>query len=154
VSRAGLLLLCMMAFLSGEGGVLLKQLPGEYAIGVAMVCGVLGCVSWWRGGTTNQQRGDAPFEQFIAEMKGVCPWMTWDDTVLMRQAFSSVNPLSRGDGDLDVVAQAALRLAERARATGDERRAWVCWQRYLEVCAWQQGQEYPWPALPQELEEV
>ena len=31
---------------------------------------------------------------------------------------------------------------------------WAFWQRYSEVRAWQQGQEYTWPALPQELEEV
>ena len=154
MSRAGLVLLCVMAFLLGEGGVLLKHLPVVYGIGVAMVCGVLDCVSWWRGGTTNQQRGDAPFEQFIAEMKGVCPPITWDDTVLLRQAFSSVNPLSRADGDLDVVAHAALWLAERAWLCHDERRAWAFWQRYSEVRAWQQGQEYAWLALPQELEEV
>ena len=154
MSRAGLVLLCLMAFLAGEGGVLLKQLPVAYAIGVALGCGVLGCVSWWKGGTTNQQRGDAPFEQFIAEMKGVCPPITWGDVVALRQAFSSLSPSSGGDEDVDVMAQAALRLAEQARATGDERRAWVFWQRYLEVCAWQQGQEYTWPALPQELEEV
>jgi hypothetical protein len=154
VSRAGWVLLCLMAFLVGEGGVLLKHFPVAYAIGVAMVCGVLGCLSWWKGGTTNQQRSDAPFEQFIVEMKGVCPWMTWDDMVLMRQAFSSLNPLSRGDGDLDVVAQAALRLAERACLYHDEQRAWAFWQRYQEVRAWQQGQEYTWLPLPEELKEV
>src|SRR6266566_8072532 len=98
VSRTVLALLCGMAFLAGEAGVLLKHLSVAYVIGVALVCGVVGCVSWWKGGTTHQPRGDASFESFIAEMKGVCPWMTGDDVVLVRQAFAS---LSGGDEDLD-----------------------------------------------------
>ncbi len=146
--------MCSLAFLAGEAGVLLKHLSVEYVIGVAMVCGVLGCVSWWKGGTTNRQRGDASFESFIAETKGVCPWMTGEDVVLVRQAFSSVHPLSGGDGDLDGVAQAALRLTERACLCHDERRAFAFWQRYQEVRAWQQGQEYTWLPLPEALEEV
>ncbi len=154
MSRAGLVLVCILAFLSGEGGVLLKHLPVGYAIAVAMVCAVVGWLSWWKGGTTHQQRGDASFESFIAEMKGVCPWMTGEDVVLVRQAFSSLHPLSRGDEDLDGVAQAALHLAERACLCHDEQRAWGFWQRYLEVRAWQQGQEYTWLPLPEALEEV
>ena len=154
MNRAGLVLVCMLAFLSGEGGVLLKQLSVGYAIGVAMVCGVVGWLSWWKGGTTNQPRGDVSFESFIAEMKGVCPWMTGEDVVLVRQAFSSLHPLSGGDEDLDVVAQAALCLAERACLCHDEQRAWAFWQRYQEVHAWQQGQEYTWLPLPEALEEV
>jgi len=154
VNRTGLVLVCIVAFLAGEGGVLLKHLPVGYAVGVALVCGVVGWLSWWKGGTTNQQRGDASFESFIAEMKGVCPWMTWDDVVLVRQAFSSVHPLSGGDEDLEGVAQAALRLAERACLCHDERRAFAFWQRYQEVRAWQQGQEYTWLPLPEALEEV
>ncbi len=154
MSRVGLALVCIVAFLSGEGGVLLKHLPVEYVIGVALVCSVLGCVSWWKSGTTNQQRGDVSFESSIAEMKGVCPWMTGEDVVLVRQAFSSVHPLSRGDEDLDGVAQAALRLAERACLCHDEQRAWAFWQRYQEVRAWQQGREYTWLPLPEALEEV
>ena len=154
MSRVGLALMCGMAFLAGEGGVLLKHLPVEYVIGGALVCSVLGCVSWWKSGTTNQPRGDVSCESFIAEMKGVCPWMTWEDVVLVRQAFSSVHPLSRGDEDLDGVAQAALRLAERACLCHDEQRAWAFWQRYQEVRAWQQGREYTWLPLPEALEEV
>ena len=154
MSRVGLALVCIVAFLAGEGGVLLKHLPVAYVIGVALVCGVVGWLSWWKGGTTNQQRGDASFESFIAEMKGVCPWMTPDDVVLVRQAFSSLFPPFGGDEDLEVVAQAALRLAERACLCHDEQRAWAFWQRYQEVRAWQQGREYTWLPLPQELEEV
>ena len=154
MNRAGLALVCIVAFLSGEGGVLLKHLPVEYVIGVAMVCGVVGWLSWRKGGTTNQQRGDASFESFIAEIKGVCPWMTGDDVVLVRQAFSSLFPPSGSDEDLEVVAQAALRLAERACLCHDEQRAWAFWQRYCEVRAWQQGQAYTWLPLPPEFEEV
>ena len=154
MNRAGLALVCIVAFPSGEGGVLLKHLPVAYVIGVALVCGVVGWLSWWKGGTTNRPRGDASFESFIAEMKGVCPWMTWDDVVLVRQAFSSVHSLSGGDEDLDGVAQAALRLAERACVFHDEPRAWAFWQRYQEVCAWQHGREYTWLPLPEALEEV
>ena len=154
MNRAGLALVCLLAFLAGEGGVLLKHVPVEYVIGVAMVCGVVGWLSWWKGRTPNQQPGDASFESFIAEMKGVCPWMTWDDVVLVRQAFSSVHPLSGGDEDLDMVAQAALRLAERACLCHDERRAFAFWQRYQEVRACKLGQEYTWLPLPEALEEV
>ena len=154
MNRAGLALVCGMAFLAGEGGVLLKHLPVEYVIGVALVCGVVGWLSWWKGGTTNQQRGDASFESFIAEMKGVCPWMTGEDVVLVRHAFSSLHPLSGGDEDLDGVAQAALRITERACLCHDEQRAWAFWQRYQEVRAWQQGREYTWLLLPEALEEV
>jgi hypothetical protein len=111
-------------------------------------------VSWWRGGTINQQRGDASFESFIAEMKGVCPWITGEDVVLVRQAFSSLHPSSGGDEDLEGVAQAALRLTERACLCHDERRAFAFWQRYQEVRAWQQGQEYTWLPLPEAFEEV
>src|SRR2546422_914865 len=107
VSRVGLVLVCMLAFLSGEGGVLLKHLPVGYAIGVALVYGVVGWLSWWKGGTTHQPRGDASFESFIVEMKDVCPWMTSDDEVLVRQAFASLFPPSGGAEDLDGVAQAA-----------------------------------------------
>src|SRR5437588_8434666 len=154
MNRAGLVLVCMLAFLSGEGGVLLKQLSVGYAIGVAMVCAVVGWLSWWKGGTTKQQRGDASFESFIAEMKGVCPWMTWEDVVLVRQAFAFVHPLSRGDEDLDGVAQAALRLTERACLCHDERRAFAFWQRYQEVRACKLGQEHTWLPLPEALKEV
>ena len=154
MNRVGLALVCIVAFLAGEGGVLLKQLPVEYVIGVALVCGVVGWLSWWKGGTANQPRGDASFESFIAEMKGVCPWMTSEDVVLVRQAFSSLFPPSGGAEDLDVVAQAALRLTERACLCHDERRAFAFWQRSQEVRAWQQGQEYSWLPLPEALEEV
>jgi hypothetical protein len=154
VNRVGLALVCIVAFLAGEGGVLLKHLPVGYVIGVALVCGVVGWLSWWKGGTTNQPRGDASFESFIAEMKGVCPWMTSEDVVLVRKAFSSLFPPSGGAEDLDVVAQAALCLAERACLCHDERRAFAFWQRYQEVRAWQQGQEYAWLPLPEALEEV
>jgi hypothetical protein len=154
VKQAGLALVCIVAFLAGEAGVLLKHLPVAYVIGVALVCGVVGWLSWWKGGTTHQQRGDVSFEPFIAEMKGVCPWMTGDDVVLVRQAFSSLFPPSGGDEDLEVVAQAALRLTERACLCHDEQRAWAFWQRYQEVRAWQQGQEYTWLSLPKALEEV
>jgi len=143
-----------MAFLTGEAGVLLKHVSIEYAVGIAMVCAVLGWLSWWKGETTKQQRGDASFEPFIAEMKGVCPWMTGEDVVLVRQTFASLFPPSGGDEDLEVVAQAALRVAERACLCHDEQRAWAFWQRYQEVRAWQQGREYTWLPLPQELEEV
>ena len=154
MKRAGLALVCIVAFLAGEGGVLLKQLPVGYAVGVAMVCGVVGWLSWWKSGTANQQRGDASFESFIAEMKGVCPPITWEDVVLVRQAFALLFPPSGGAEDLDGVAQAALRLAERACMCHDEQRAWAFWQRYQEVRAWQQGQEYTWLPLPEALEEV
>ncbi len=154
MSRTVLALLCGMAFLAGEAGVLLKHLSVAYVIGVALVCGVVGCVSWWKSCTANQQRGDASFEAFIAEMKGVCPWMTGEDVVLVRKAFSSLFPRFGGDEDLDGVAQAALRLAERACLVHDEQRAFAFWQRYQEVRAWQQGQEYTWLPLPGELEEV
>ncbi len=150
--RGGLVLLCLLAFVAGEGGVLLKQWPVGYAVVVAVVSLGLGWVSLWKGGVTSPSASDASSEQFIEEMKGLCPWMTWEDVVLLRRAFVSVT--MGWHDDLSVVADAALHLFERARATGDERRAWVFWQRYLEVCAWQQGQEYTWPALPQELEEV
>ncbi len=154
MNRAGLVLVCGMAFLAGEAGVLLKHLSVEYVIGIAMVCAVVGWLSWWKGETRHQPRGDASSEPFIEEMKGVCPWMTEEDVVLLRQAFSSLFPPSDGDEDLDVVAQAALRLAERACLCHDERRAFAFWQRYQEVRAWQQGQEYTWLPLPGELEEV
>src|SRR5437763_1081442 len=144
----------MLAFLAGEGGVLLKHVSVEYGIGVAMLCGVLGCVSWWKGGTTKQQRADAALESFIAEMKGVCPPISGEDEVLVRQAFASLDPPSGGAEDLEVVAQAALRLAERACLFHDERRAWAFWQRYCEVRACELGQAYTWLPLPPEFEEV
>jgi len=140
----------VLAFVAGEGGVLLKQWPVGYAVVVAMVSLGLGWVSWWKAGGTSPSASDASSEQFIEEMKGLCPWMTGEDAVLLRRAFVTMG----WHDDLRVVADAAFHLCERARTVGDERRAWVFWQRYLEVCAWQQGQEYSWPALPQELEEV
>ena len=154
MSRGALMLLCGMVLLVGEAGVLLTHGPVTYALGIALVCAVLGWVSWWQGDSTHQPRGDASFESFIAEMKDVCPWMTGKDVKLLRQAFASLFPPSRGEEDLDGVAQAALRLTERACLCHDERRAFAFWQRYQEVRAWQQGREYTWFPLPEALEEV
>ena len=153
MKRAVLVFMCVLALVTGEAGVLLKHLPVGYVLGVAAVCGVLGCVSWWRGGAVSQSSGDSHLEQFIEEMKGLCPWMRRDDVLLLRRAFAYLHVSPGEDKDMCLVADAALQLHVRAQAVGDEQRAWAFWQMYSEVCAWQQGQHYCWPALPQELEE-
>ncbi len=151
--KSTLLVLCLLALLSGEGWVIMSHLPWVDALWVALFMGALALVSWRMGGVIPLPLGEEAFEQFIHEMIGLCPWMTRNDVLLLRQVFGYMSPSAPIDQDLNVVAQAALHLAERARSAGDAQRAWAFEQRYREVCAWKQGQAYAWPQHRQLLEE-
>jgi hypothetical protein len=153
VRKSTRLVLCLLVLVAGEVWVIMSHLPWVQALWVAMFAGALALVSWRMGDLTSLPPGEEAFEHFIQEMIGVCPWMTRNDVLLLRRAFGSISSSAPIDEDLHVVAQAAWHLAERARSAGDQQRAWAFSQRYLEVCAWEQGQEYSWPLLPQTLEE-
>ena len=141
-----LLVLCLVAFVSGEGGVYLLHLPWGYALVVAIVSAGLGMLSWQGGGGRVVLPKDEAFEHFIREMAAHCPWMTRKDIVLLRWAFCPCHPSLLLNQEVDVVANAALSLAERAREAGDLGWAGVFEFRYQDVCAWKQGTV--WPPLP------
>ena len=95
---------------------------------------------------------DKGCEEVVAEVVGVCPWMTEEDVGLVRLVISSHLRLVTGEVvDMGAMAGALLGLAQRAEEVGDVRRAWVFDQLYSWVCASMRGEEYHWPELPQEL---
>lgn len=95
---------------------------------------------------------DGVCEEVVAEIVEVCPWMSEEEVGMVREVFASHFRLVEGEEvDLGRMAGVLLGLAERAEAVGDVRRAWTFDQWYAWACAVMRGEEYHWPALPQEL---
>ena len=96
---------------------------------------------------------DEGFEEIVAEVVGLCPWMMEEDVEAVRVVFSAhFGRVAGQEADLGRMAGLLLGLAQRAEAAGDARRAWTFDQWYAWTCASMRGEEYHWPELPQELE--
>jgi len=94
-------------------------------------------------------------QEGVEEMVRVCPWMDEDDRVLAHDVVVAQFRMMVGEVvEVDSMAGALFGLAQRAEVVGDRLRAWGFDQWYRWACASMRGEEYHWPALPAELEEV
>ena len=74
---------------------------------------------------------DKGCEEVVAEVVGVCPWMTEEDVGWCGWCSPSHLRLVTGEVvDMGAMAGALLGLAQRAEEVGDVRRAWVFDQLY------------------------
>lgn len=94
-------------------------------------------------------------QEAVNEVVALCLWMDAEDVAMAEEVFTAHVRLVVGEVvDLEAMEATLLVLARRAEAVGDGRRAWAFDQWYQWVCASRRGEEYHWPALPAELEEV
>lgn len=95
---------------------------------------------------------DQECEALVAELVGLCPWMTGCDAVAVRHVFGAQIAMVAGEAmDVGWMAGCLLGRAMRAEVAGDVQRAWAFDQWYAWACAALLGEEYHWSELPAEV---